>query len=250
MKAAGTRLILALTWAILAHAQQMPAGLPKQVAQRETESEAARANYTYRQDVLIEELDDRGARRGDYQETREVIFSSQGERSEQAYGKPRKNLARLGLTDEDFRDIREVQPFLLTLEKLWLYQVRYKGEENIDGIDCHVLDVQPRQLLDGQRLFEGLFWVDKRDHSIIRSFGRAVPQIWSTKGENLFPRFTTNRKKMPNGFWFPEKTFADDILPFRNGPVHIRMTIQYLGYKQFQTESNIKFEPAPPGTIK
>jgi hypothetical protein len=250
MKAAGTRIILPLAWTLLAQAQQMPTGLPKKVAQRETESEAARANFTYQQSVLVEELDDRGARRGDYQELREVVFSSKAERTEQAVGKPRNNLARLSLTEEDFRDIREVQPFLLTSEKLWLYQIRYKGEENMDGIDCHVLDVKPRQLLDGQRLFEGLFWVDKRDHSIIRSYGRAVPQIWSTKGENLFPRFTTLRKKMPNGFWFPDQTLADDVLPFRNGPIHIRMTIRYAAYKQFQTESNITFEPQSGGQPK
>jgi len=224
----------------------MPPGLPKKVASRETASEAARVNFMYRQNVLIEELDDHGARRGDYQETREVAFSPQAERTEQAVGKPRKNLARLSLTEEDFRDIREVQPFLLTSEKLWLYETRFKGEETIDEVECYVLDVRPRQLLDGQRLFEGLFWVDKRDYSIIRSYGRAVPQIWSTKGENLFPRFTTQRKKMPNGFWFPDRTFADDTLPFRNGPIHIRMTIQYADYKQFQTESSIKFEPQQP----
>ena len=214
---------------------------------RETESEAARANFMYRQKVLIEELDDRGARRGDYREVREVSFSAQSERTEQAVGKPSKNLVRLGLTEEDFRDIREIQPFLLTEEKLWLYQIKFKGEENIDDIDCYVLDVQPRQLLDGQRLFEGLFWVDKRDFSIVRSYGRAVPQIWSSKGENLFPRFTTVRKKMPNGFWFPDRTLADDTLPFRNGPIRIRMTIQYAGYRQFKTESSVTFEP---GTVK
>lgn len=250
MKAAGTRLILTLASAALAAAQQMPPGLPRKVAQRETESEAARANFTYRQNVLIEELDDRGARRGDYREVREVAFSAQAERTEQAVGKPQKNLVRLSLTEEDFRDIREVQPFLLTAEKLWLYEIRFKGEESIDAIECYVLDVRPRQLLDGQRLFEGLFWVDRRDYSIIRSYGRAVPQIWSTKGENLFPRFTTVRKQMPNGFWFPDHTYADDILPFRNGPVRIRMSIQYEGYKQFKTDSKVTFEPLPPGSAK
>jgi hypothetical protein len=250
MKAAGTRLILTLTSVALAAGQQMPPGLPRKVALRETESEAARANFTYRQNVLIEELDDLGARRGDYREVREVAFSPQAERTEQAVGKPRKNLVRLSLTEEDFRDIREVQPFLLTAEKLWLYEIRFKGEENIDAIDCYVLDVRPRQLLDGQRLFEGLFWVDKRDHSIIRGYGRAVPQIWSTKGENLFPRFTTVRKKMPNGFWFPDRTYADDILPFRNGPIRIRMSIQYDGYKQFKTDSKVTFEPLPPGSAR
>ena len=250
MKVAGTRLILTLALAIPIPAQQMPSGLPKKVAMRETESEAARANFMYRQNVLIEELDDRGARRGDYREVREVSFSPQAERTEQAVGKPSNNLVRLGLTEEDFRDIREVQPFLLTQEKLWLYQIKFKGEENIDDIDCYVLDVQPRQLLDGQRLFEGLFWVDKRDYSIVRSYGRAVPQIWSSKGENLFPRFTTMRKKMPNGFWFPDRTQADDTLPFRNGPIHIRMTIQYESYKQFKAESSVTFEPLHPGPVK
>ena len=247
MKAAGTRLILALALAIPIAAQEMPPGLPKKVAMRETESEAARANFMYRQNVLIEELDDRGAKRGDYQEVREVSFSSQAERTEQAVGKPRNNLVRLSLTEEDFRDIREVQPFLLTAEKLWLYRIKFKGEETIEDIDCYLLEVQPRQLLDGQRLFEGLFWVDKRDYSIVRSYGRAVPQIWSSKGENLFPRFTTVRKKMPNGFWFPDRTLADDTLPFRNGPIRIRMTIQYAGYRQFKTESSVTFEP---GTVK
>jgi hypothetical protein len=245
MKAAGTRLILTLVSAALAGAQQMPAGLPRKVAQRETESEAARANFMYRQDVTIEELDDRGARGGEYREVREVVFSPKAERIEQAVGKPKNNLRRLSLTEEDFRDIREVQPFLLTAEKLWLYEIRFKGEETMDDIDCYVLDARPRQLLDGQRLFEGLFWVDKRDNSIIRSYGRAVPQILSTKGENLFPRFTTVRKKMPDGFWFPDRTFADDVLPFRNGPIHIRMTIQYGGYKRFITDSTVTFEPAP-----
>lgn len=220
----------------------MPPGLPKKVAQRETESEAARSNFMYRQNVLVEELDERGGRRGEYQEVREVIFSAATERIEQAVGKPKKNLVRLSLTNEDFRDIREVQPFLLTTEKLWLYELRFKGEESMDGIECYVLDARPRQLLEGQRLFEGLFWIDKRDYSIIRSYGRAVPQIWSTKGENLFPRFTTVRRQMPGGFWFPDRTFADDILPFRNGPIHIRMSIQYTGYKRFAAGSKVTFE--------
>ena len=250
MKAAGTRLILALTSAALAAAQQMPQGLPKKVAQRETESEIARANFTYRQKVLIEELNDRGARQGEYLEVREVAFSPKGERTELAVGNPVNRLARLKLTAEDFRDIREVQPFLLTMEKLWLYEIRFKGEESIDQIDCYVLEVRPRQILEGQRLFEGLFWADKLDNSIIRSYGRAVPQLLSAKDENLFPRFTTVRKKMANGFWFPGHTYADDILPFRNGPIHIRMAIQYEDYKEFKADSTVTFEPIPPSTAK
>ena len=59
-------------------------------------------------------------------------------------------------------------------------------------------------------------------------------------------RITTVRKKMTNGFWFPDRTFADDVLPFRNGPIRIRMTIQYGGYKRFAAGSTVTFEPPPP----
>ena len=80
------------------------------------------------------------------------------------------------------------------------------------------------------------------DFSIVKSEGRAVPQVFSTKNENLFPRFTTFRQKMPNSFWFPIHTFGDDTLPFRTGPLRQRMTIKYTNYQEFKADSKVKFE--------
>ena len=102
----GAAVTLALAWAAKAAAQ--PAGLPKRVAEREDEALAARANYTYKQEVVVEELDPKG--RGHYKETRAIIFSPAGERSEKFIGQPVSNLKRLRLTEEDFRDIRDIQP--------------------------------------------------------------------------------------------------------------------------------------------
>ena len=65
-----------------ARAQDPPANLPKLVAHRETETETERNEYTYRQGVTIDELDDRGAARGQYRETRDVIFSPLHDRTE------------------------------------------------------------------------------------------------------------------------------------------------------------------------
>ena len=200
------------------------------------------ANYTYRQSVIIGELSNRGEAQGEYREIRDIIFSPTQERTEQMVGKPSNGLTHLQLTDEDFRDIREIQPFLLTKDQAFSYETTYKGEEKVDGIDCFVLRLRPRQILDGQRLFDGMIWVDESDDSIIRSAGQAVPQILTTKNENLFPHFTTVRQKVEGDFWFPVLTYADDTLPFRNGAQRIRLTIRYTDYRKFGSDSKITFK--------
>jgi len=170
-----------------------------------------------------------------------VVFSPLAERSEQIVGKPLQTLQRLKLTEEDFRDIREVQPFLFDAGQLWFYETRYKGEETIDGIDCYVLQVRPRQILAGQRLFDGLVWASREDYSIVRTEGKAVPEIRSMKNENLFPRFTTVWAPVDGDLRFPVYTYADDTLDFRVGPQRIRLTIRYGNYKRFTAGSIVKF---------
>lgn len=227
---------------VLTPAEEPPADLTRKVARRETETQAARNQYTYRQSVAIEELNSRGGKAGVYREVRDVIFSPQQERSEQLIGKPLMTLVHLRLTEEDFRDIREIQPFVLVEEMLFIYETKFRGEEKIDDQDCYVLQVRPRQILQGQRLFDGLLWVRKADYSIVRTEGQAVPQIRSAKQENLFPRFTTIRHPVDGQHWFPAYTYADDTLQFRTGPQRIRLTIRYSQYKKFGAESSITFE--------
>jgi hypothetical protein len=240
------RVFLLLLVAAAGQAGEPPSDIARRVAERETASEAERANYLYRQSLTVEEFLARGTRTGEYREVREIIFSPSGERSERLAEPPVNTLKRLRLTEEDFRDVREIQPLLLTTDRLFLYQVTPKGEETIDGVACWVLQVRPRQILSGQRLFEGMFWIDQRDFSILRSEGRAVPQIRSTRPgkENLFPYFTTIREKVGE-FRFPVHTHADDTLDFSSGPLRIRMTIRYMDYKRFGAESKIVEETAP-----
>lgn len=220
-------------------AGEPPQKLAKLVAAAESRNREARTHYTYRQSVEVEELEGRG---GQFKEVRDILFSLAGERVEQLIGAPLHALSRLRLTDEDFRDIREVQPFLFTDDQLWAYQVEYKGEENIEGTDCWVLQVKPRQILDGQRLFEGLMWVNQQDYAVVRSEGKAVPDILDSKHENLFPRFTTLRGKVDDRHWFPIYTHAEDTLGFRGGSLKMRMKIQYGNYKRFASDTNITFK--------
>jgi hypothetical protein len=228
--------------------EEAPADLARRVAHVETDTQGARDHYTYRQSVTVEELSDRGARVGEYHEVRDIIFSPAQERSEEMIGRPLLTLKNLKLTDEDFADIRNIQPFVLVEELLPIYETKFRGEEKMEDVDCYVLQVRPRQILSGQRLFDGLLWVKQDDFAIVRSEGQAVPQVRGSKQENLFPRFTTVRRPIDGKHWFPVYTHADDTLGFRTGPQRIRLMIRYSQYKKFGSESNITFgkeEPVP-----
>ncbi len=188
---------------------------------------------------MLEEVSPRG---GFYREIREVIFSPGGERTEKLVRPPEDRLQRLRMTKEDFEDMRDIQPLLLTPERLPLYDVRARGDERLDKHDCWVLQVKPKQILDGMRLFEGLLWVEKESFSVVRIEGQAVPPIYRRGEENLFPRFVTLRESVGGGHWFPSLTFADDTLPFKTGPLRIKLTIRYTGYKRFAADSKIIFK--------
>jgi hypothetical protein len=216
-----------------------PLNIVKLVAHRETETQTERNEYTYRQTVTLDELDDHGAVRGNYREVRDIIFSPEHERTEKLIGNPLNALKNLIMTPEDFEDVRNIQPLVLTETSLFSYEARFKGEETVDSVDCWVLQVRPRQILQGQRLFDGMLWVDKKEYNIVRLEGQAVPQIRTMKTENLFPRFTTVRKPLDGKHWFPVYTFADDTLHFRNGPQRERLRISYSEYKRFGAESTL-----------
>jgi hypothetical protein len=218
-----------------------PSGLLRKIAERETENGQARENYTYRQSVSLEEFNDRGMITGHYHEVRDIIFSPTRGRYEEVVEPARSTLTRIRLTPQDFADIRNIEPFLLTSDKVSLYEGQYKGEETILGVRCFVEYERPRQILSSQRFFEGTLWVRQSDLTVIQSEGRAVPQINTLNEQNLTPHFTTVRQEVDGKWMFPRETYADDTLFFRDWPQRIRITIRYSDYKRFGAESTVTF---------
>jgi hypothetical protein len=222
-------------------AEDPPPNFTHLIAARESATAEEQNNYTYRQTVTLDELNKNGLADGTYREVRDIIFSPTRQRTEEMVGKPYLTLTHLKLTDEDFRDMRDIQPFLLTKDQAFMYETQFRGEEAMDGVDCWVVQIEPRQILQGQRLFDGMLWVSKKDYSVIRSEGEAVPQIRTLKNENLFPHFTTIRRKVDGDFYFPVMTYGDDTLYFRGGAQRVRMTIRYEDYKRFGADSKITY---------
>jgi hypothetical protein len=237
----GILAIISLALAATLVAADPPPDIARRVAHRETETAQERGHYTYTQSIRLVETDTKNSQTGEYREVREVIFSPEGERTERFQGEPVSHLKNIILTPEDFSDIRDIQPFVLTEDRLRLYETEYKGEEPVGDTTCWVLSVRPRQILSGQRLFDGLLWIREDDFSVMKSEGKAVPQIITLKQENLFPRFTTTRRLI-NGFWFPAITAADDTLNFRKGSIREKLTLRYEDYKRFGADTSITFE--------
>ncbi len=217
-------------------------------AAKEAEFARARDNYTYRQTSKIEEIDEFNAVRGRYEMVSDVIFSPDGgRRTEKIVYAPVSTLRNLILTPEDEQDLRNVQPFVLTTQDIPKYYIRYLGKQNADEIPCYVFAVKPKKLEQGQRYFQGIIWVDDRDLQIVKTYGRGIGLL--KKGsDNKFPKFETYREQIDGKYWFPTYTRADDTLYFESGLAqHVRMVVRYEDYKQFKSESQIKYgEPVEP----
>jgi hypothetical protein len=110
-----------------------------------------------------------------------------------------------------------------------------------------VTDVHPKVLQKNQGYFQGRIWVDDNDLDLVKTYGKAVPDIRKGDNENVFPRFETYRENIEGDYWFPTYTRSDDVLHFRTGNVHIRMTVRYSDYKRFgSTIRLLNTEPVDP----
>ena len=208
---------------------------------RELEFKRERDNYTYTQSFVVQVIDDDGRVAGEQRMTSDILFTPEGKRYEKVTYAPPPTLERAGLSlsQQDLDDVEHVQPFVLTTEDLPKYDVKYVGREQLDELSTYVFDVAPKKIEKNQRYFQGRIWVDDKDLNIVKSDGKAVPDIIKKGNENIFPRFETFRENIEAHYWFPTYTRADDVLHFSSGPIHMRMTIRYANYKRFGSSIKI-----------
>ena len=214
----------------------------KKFGERELEFKKERDNYTYTQTFVVQTIDYNGRADGEYRMTSDILFTPEGKRYEKGISAPAPTLERIQLSQQDLDDVEHVQPFVLTSDELPKYDVTYVGREALDELGTYVFDVKPKKIEKNQRYFQGRIWVDDRDLNIVKTDGKAVPDIIKHGNENIFPRFETFRENIEGHYWFPTYTRSDDELHFSTGAVHIRMTIKYANYKRFG--STIKIGPA------
>jgi hypothetical protein len=214
----------------------------KRFANKEKEFKTARDQYTFRQDVKVMTLDG-DTPDGSYQQVFDVTFDDKGRKIKNVVFAPQPTLQRLMMTEEDFDDIENRLPFVLTSDEIGEYDILYVGQQKQDELNTYVFDVAPKQIVGKKRYFQGRIWVDNHDFQIVETYGKTVPDIRKKKGnENLFPKFTTWREQIDGQYWFPTYTRAEDTLKFSMGDIKIREIIKYTNYRRFGAKSKIIYE--------
>jgi hypothetical protein len=245
-KLAETRNSQNVTYPIVAQPPSIPVDqIVQKFGDREAEFKTERGNFAYTQDFLLQTIDDNGNPDGEYRLTSDIIFTPSGERYEKITYAPPSTLQRISLSEQDLQDLRNIQPFVLTTSELPKYDITYVGRQRVDELNTYVFDVAPKKIEKNLRYFQGRVWVDDKDLEIVKTDGKAVPDIRKGNSENLFPRFETYRENIEGHYWFPTYTRSDDTLQFRTGNVRIRMIVRYTDYKRFRVTSRILKASAP-----
>ena len=231
--------------------KEPPAMPPDQIiqkfAEKEVELKKVLGSYTWTQYFFLQTLDSDDVPDGEYEIQSDILFTPEGKRFEKVTYAPANTLKRLILSQQDFDDLKKIQPFAFTGDELPKYNITYVGRQKVDDLSTYVFDVEPKVIEKKERYFKGRLWVDDHDLQIVKTYGKAVPDIVTKREENLFPRFTTYRENLFGDLWFPTYTRFDDILRFSTGPIHLVATAKYTNYKRFGSTVKIGVgTEAPP----
>jgi len=230
-----------------------PEEIVKKFGEREAEFAQARDNYTFRQSVRVDIVnDDSGKVDGEYQQITDITFSKEGKREEHVVFAPPNTLddsaTPVMMSPTDFDEIEHRLPFILTTEDLPHYDVTYLGRQRVDELDTYVFQAGPRVFEKNKHYFQGKVWVDRQDFQIVLINGKTVPQDTRPGHEDLQPPFTTYYEQVDGKFWFPTYTKAEGTLHFQaqkgalSEDVHMRSIVKFTDYKQFRATSRIVFE--------
>lgn len=102
------------------------------------------------------------------------------------------------------------------------YSFRYEGQQDLEGVNCFVFDVDPLPTSTAGR-FRGRIWADTQDYTIVRFSGTYLPLIhWElvpipTRENRVFAKFDSWRTNTQPGVWFPSTITSERETPLREG---------------------------------
>jgi hypothetical protein len=214
---------------------------------KETLFDQALNDYTWTRAVRVQTLDDDSAPTGQYYQVTDIYYTPEGKRAERVIDAPQSSLKDILMTEKDFSDIEERLPFVLTSKDAPLYDITYIGQQKVDQIDTWVFNVKPKSIEKNKRYFQGRIWVDQKEHQIVVTDGKNVPDDLRPGHEDLTLPFITYRQMVDGKYWFPVYTKGEAVLHFAGGHgylsqnAHMRETVKYTNYHQFRTSIRVLY---------
>ena len=185
--------------------------------------------YSFARTIRIEELTDPG---GKFVMSGVVYTKADGQRTLRVEKQAESNLKQTDFTLEDVRIIAQLPLFILTTEEIPNYTFTYAGQDKLDQLNTYVFQVRPKQLSRKRRFFEGAVWVDDRDLTIVKSYGKFIGELAGNGTKLPFTMFETFRENFQDKYWLPTYTRSDDFMENEKvGELHIRMVIHDTDFK-------------------
>lgn len=196
--------------------------------------------YLFNRNATISTIGMGGQITGTFKRESLLTFDGGGNRVEKILFEPVSTLTEVQITQADLENLGGLDPFAIEPKYIDRYKFTYLGKEKIDELNLFVFDVAPKVVpkaeKGGLKLFQGRIWVDDQDYLIVKSKGKAIPEL---KNER-FATIETWRENIDGKYWFPSYSSSDDELVFDNGHVvKMKIRVKYSNYAVGRTDVKI-----------
>lgn len=221
-----------------------PEEIIKRFSQKEDEYFTARAGYTYKKTVRLEEFGPDGKQSGQLLVVTEATLGANGKLRERTVEKPESTLQYVQMGPEDFQQLARMPAYALLTGKLSKYDLKYLGKEMVDEIDCYIFQVKPRAVERAQYYFDGIVWVDAKYLEVVKTYGKWVNDLGDMHTATMpFAIFETYREDVDGKYWLPNYMRSDATLNLKDQNVNVRLVVKWTDYKPISAAT-----PAAPAS--
>lgn len=222
-----------------------PAEIIQHFSQKEDEYAVARAGYTYKKTIRLEEFGPDGKLAGQLALSLEAKPGEDGKIHEKMTERPQTTLQLLQMGPEDFQRLARMPLFILTTNQLAKYDLKYLGKEMVDEVDCYIFQVKPKTVERTTALFDGIVWVDAVYLEVVKTYGKWVTDLGDMRTPTMpFTTFETYRENVDGKYWFPDYMRSDDTLNLKDMNVPVRIVIKWTDYKPVSAAPGAAQQPA------
>ncbi|HXJ07286.1 MAG TPA: hypothetical protein VNH65_19460 [Candidatus Acidoferrum sp.] len=223
-----------------------PEEIIKRFSQKEDGYLVARAGFTYKKTVRLEEFGPDGKPSGQLTLTLEGKPGPDGKIYEKTVERPQSNLQYLEMGPEEFQKLARMPAYPLTTAQLAKYDLKYLGKELVDEINCYIFQVKPKAVERANYYFDGIVWVDDTYLEVVKTYGKWVNDLGDMRTATMpFSIFETYRENVDGKYWLPNYMRSDDTLNLKDLNVPVRLVIKWTDYKPISAATP---EPALPVT--
>ena len=223
-----------------------PEEIIKRFSQKEDEYIVARAGYTYKKTVRLQEFGPDGKPSGELSLVIEAKPGPDGKVYEKTVERPQSTLHFLEMGPEDFQSLARMPAYPLTTGQLAKYNLKYLGKELVDEVDCYIFQVKPKSVERAHYYFDGIIWVDAAYLEVVKTYGKWVNDLGDTRSPTMpFNIFETYRENVDGKYWLPNYMRSDDTLNLKDANVQVRLVIKWTDYKPIPAAGTA---PAPAET--